>query len=233
MPAATTSSNDYGYNNPVDSTPNGPLSPDRYPGYLTGQTFETYDGNARLTLRPWPTLSLTTRYEYQYSTVRTKPDPTSDLPEVESSRLVSHILGQDVGWTPWSRLYLQAGFSYVLSTTTTPGSNYTPLTPALLASQNDYWSLNFSANLVLSDKTDLNLGYFYYQANNYFNNSAYGVPYGADAQENSVSVSIVHRLRKNIRLILRYGYYHYDDEAFAGHRNYEANIVSTSLQYRF
>ena len=223
----------YGYNNPVDSTPNGASSFDRYPGYLTGQTFETYDASLRVTLRPCRTVNLVTRYEYQWSTVQTKPDPISGLPEVESSKLTSQILGQDVSWTPWSRLYLQAGFNYVLSTTTTPDSNYTPLTPALLASQNDYWTLNFSSSFVLNDKTDLNLGYFYYQANNYFNNSAYGVPYGADAQEHSVSVAIIHRLRQNIRLILRYGYYHYDDEAFQGHRSYEAQVVSTSLQYRF
>ena len=92
--------------------------------------------------------------------------------------------------------------SYVLSQTTTPGSDFTPQTPALLASQNDYWMLNFSSSLVLNDKTDLNLGYFYYRANDFYNNSAYGVPYGTDAQEHSVSATLIYRIRKNIRLTL-------------------------------
>ena len=34
---------------------------------------------------------------------------------------------------------------------------------------------------MLDDKTDLNLGYFYYQADNYQNNSEFGLPLGAEA----------------------------------------------------
>ena len=45
----------------------------------------------------------------------------SGLGEVESSRTIGHVIGEDVSWTPWSRLYLQAGLSYVLNETKTPG----------------------------------------------------------------------------------------------------------------
>jgi len=224
---------DYEYHNLTDSTANSSVSPDRYPAYLASQDVETYDANLRLTLRPWRNVTLVSRYEYQWSTIRTKPDPTSDLPEVESSTMNSHILGQDASWSPWSRLYLQAGLNYVLSTTHTPESDYTPLTPAFLAAQNDYWMVNFSSSLVLNDKTDLNLGYFYYKADNYYNNSAFGVPYGADAQEHSVRASIVYRIKKNVRLTLRYAFSHYEDVTFGGHRDYDAHVVSTGLQYRF
>ena len=117
----------YDYSFPVDSTPNNaPIGEDRYPGYLTMQRFQTYDGNLRLTLRPLPNVSLTSRYEYQLSTIHTAPDPVSGQPEVESSKMTSHILAQDVSWVPWSRLSLQAGFNYVLSETKTPASGYIP-----------------------------------------------------------------------------------------------------------
>ena len=43
------------------------------------QNFETYDGNVRLTFRPRQNVTAVTRYEYQYSTVQTKPDPVSGL----------------------------------------------------------------------------------------------------------------------------------------------------------
>ena len=117
--------NEYNYDNTVDSTSNAATSPDRYPGYLVMQYFETYDGNLRVTLRPRQNVTAISRYEYQYSTVHTSPDPASGLGEAESSRTISHILAQDISWTPWSRLYLQAGFNYVLSETKTPISDYT------------------------------------------------------------------------------------------------------------
>jgi hypothetical protein len=221
--------NRYDYNNLVDSTPNNSASGDLYPGFLVMQDFETYDGNIRLTLRPRQNVTLVSRYEYQLSTIHTQPDPISGLSEVESSTMTSHIIAQDVSWSPWSRLYLQAGFNYVLSETKTPASDYTQ---AILNAQNNYMTLNFSSGLVLDEKTDLNVSYFFYQADDY-NNTAVGVPYGAGATEHGITATIVRRLAKNLRLTLRYGFSHYDDETSGGHNNYQAHLVYSSLQYRF
>lgn len=220
--------NDYNYNFPLDSTPNN--SANRYPAYLVVQNFETYDGNLRLTLRPVQNVTLVTRYEYQISTIHTRPDPISGLTEVESSRMTSHILAQDVSWTPFSQLYLQAGFNYVLSDTQTPASDYTP---SILAAQNNYWTVNFSSGLVIDNKTDLNLSYFYYLADDYQDNSNVGLPLGAGGQEHGVNATLTRRLTKNLRLSVRYGYYHYDDETFGGHQDFFAHVIYTSLRYRF
>ena len=194
------------------------------------QDFQTYDGNIRVMLRPWQNVTLVSRYEYQYSTVHTKPDPVSGLSEVESATIPSQIIAQDIGWIPWSRLSLQAGFNYVLSETKTPVSDYTR---AVLNSQNNYWTVNFSSTFVLDDKSDLNIGYLYYQANDYENNSQYGVPYGTGAQEHVVTASVIRRIRKNIRLTLTYGYSHYENVTFGGNENYNAHLVYSSLSYRF
>lgn len=219
---------DYHYDNNVDSTPNN--SATRYPGYLVIQDFETYDANVGLTLRPWQNVTLISRYEYQWSTIHTAPDPVSGLDEVESSEMRSHILSQSVSWIPWSRLNLQATFNYVLSTTKTPASDYTQ---AVLAAQNNYWTLSFSSGLVLDDKTDLNLDYFYYRANDYSNDAGVGVPYGAGTEEQGVTASLVRRINKHLRLSLKYGYYRYQDELSGGQNNYEAQLLYSSLQYRF
>src|SRR4030095_4046155 len=128
----------------------------------------------------------------------------------------SHIVGEDVSWLPWSRLNLQAGLNYVWSKTTTPASDYTQ---AVLDAQNNYWIANFSSTLVVDDKTDLNLGYSYFRADNYDDDSAYCVPYGPRAGEHSVTVGITRRIRDNIRLFLRYGYYHYTDDTFGGNED--------------
>ncbi len=220
----------YDYDHNADSTPNDALSPNRYPAYLVRQGIESYGGKTRLMLRPWQNVTLVSRYEYQSSIIRTKPDEISGLGEVQSSEMGSHIFAQDVSWTPWSRLNLQAGLNYVWSKTTTPASDYTQ---AVLDAQNNYWTVNFSSTFVLDDKTDLNLGYLYYRADNYKDNSSSGVPYGAGAEEHSVSAGITRRIRDNIRLFLRYSYYHYIDETFGGNEDYHAHMVSCSVRYLF
>ncbi len=222
--------NRYDYDATLDSTPNGPTSANRYPGFLVMQGFETYDGNLRLTLRPVQNLTLVGRYEYQLSTVRTGPDPASGLSETDSARMTSHILGLSAGWVPWNRLSLQLGFNYVLSDVRTPASDYTA---AVLQANNDYWTLNFNTCFVVDNKTDLNLGYFYYQPDNPQNNSAAGLPLGAAAQEHGVTATLTRRLTEHLRLNLRYAFTHFEDFASGGFNNYQAQLLYSSLQYRF
>ena len=220
--------NQYDYSNNQDNTLNSTF--DRYPAYLVMQNFETYDGNVRLTLRPRRNVTLISRYEFQYSTINTRPDQVSGLGEVESSTMTSHIIAQDVSWTPWSRLYLQAGFNYVLSETKTPASD---VTQAILGAQNNYWTLNFTSGLVVDNKTDLKLGFFYYRADDYTDNSSAGVPYGAGAEEYGVTATLVRRITDHIRVSLKYGFSQYNDTAFGGHQDFCAHLVYSSLQYRF
>ncbi len=220
--------NDYDYDHRFDSTANN--SGNRYPAYLVMQNFETYDGNLRLTLRPWQKVTLVSRYEYQVSTIHTTPDPIAGLADVESSKMTSHIIAQNISWSPWSRLYLQVGFNYVLSKMETPASDFTQ---AILDAQNNYWTLNFSSGFVLDDKTDLNLGYSYYRADNYDDNSSVGLPYGAGAEEHGLTATLVRRLTKNLRLTVKYGYFHYEDVTSGGNRNYHAHMLFSGLQYRF
>ena len=222
--------NDYNYENTVDSTLNGTNSPDRYPAYLTMQYFQTYDGYLRMTLRPRHNITAISSYEYQYSTVETRPDPVSSLGQTESSRTISHILGEDVSWTPWSRLYVQAGLNYVLSETKMPTSVSTPV---ILPSQNDYWTVNASSGFVLDDKTDLKVTYFYYQADNYQMNNLDGLGYGAGEDQYTIAATLTRRISRNIRWSLKYAYSHYTDQTYGGHRDFDAHLVYSSLQYRF
>jgi hypothetical protein len=218
----------YHYNNSMDSAAES--SPLGYPGYLEMQKFATYDGNARMTWRLLPNLSLISRYEYQWSTIHTAPDSLAGLPEVESSAMRSHILAQDVSWTPWSRLNLQTGFNYVLSDTATPASD---VTQAILDSRNNYWSANFTAGLVLDNKTDLTVSYFYYDADDYSNNSLAGVPYGTGGQEHAVTATLTRRISERIRVSLKYGYFRYLEQATGGNADYGVSLVYASLRYRF
>ena len=142
----------------------------------------------------------------------------------------SQIIAQDISWTPWSRLYLQAGLNYVLSETKTPVSDYTQ---AVLPALNNYWSLNFTPDLILDDRTDLRLGFYFYQAGDYQNNSLSGVPYGSGAEDYSITATLTRRITKNMRVSLKYGYSHYTDQTYGDNRNFDSQLVYASLQYRF
>jgi hypothetical protein len=217
------------YDHEIDSTPNNDIA-NRYPAYLRRHDFDTHDANIRITWRPLNRLSLVSRYDFQYSTIETRPDSISGLSEIESARVSSHIFGQNITWVPWSRIYLQAGFNYVVSTTETPADRYTQ---AILDSENNYWNLSFTTGFALDQKTDLQVSYFYYRADNYEDNSADGVPYGVGAEEHNITVGLMRRIGENLRVALKYGFFDWDDETSGGKNNYEAHLVYSSLQYRF
>lgn len=220
--------NSYDYDHLLDNTANNAVS--RYPAYLVMQDFETWDGNFRVTLRPFKRVTAASRYEYQNSTISTRPDSLSGLSEVESSDMTSHIFAQNISYVPWSRLSLQVGFNWVLSETETPASDFTR---AALAARNSYWTLNFNSTLVLDSKTDLNLGYFYYESDNARPEIVEGLSLGSDASEHGITALLTRRLSENLRLKLRYSYFQSEEYAFGRNNDFKAHVLFTSLQYRF
>lgn len=227
--------NQYNYDNTYTSGSQMPgdvaLGLPAYPGFIVYQNFQTWDGNARLTLHPISRVTLVSRYEYQESTIDTRPDASSGLGEVESSRMHSHIFGQNVSWVPLNWLSLQAGVNYVVSETKTPTSDYTQ---AILNSENNYWTINGNVGFVLDDKTDLNLGYYYYRAADGQNSiDGNGLPLGTDSLENSFTATLTRRITKNLRWNLRYAFTRYEDFASADNYNFDAQVIFTSVQYRF
>lgn len=206
-----------------------------YPAHLVEQALQTSGGKVRLTVRPSLKVTSVTQYDLRYNTIDAQPDPVAGFGEVETSRTISHVLAQNLSWAPLSRLFVQAGFNYVISETVSPASDYTQ---AILDARNDYWTVNLASTYVLSDKTDLSVGYYLYQANNddltpELSDGAVAVPYGAGATEHGLSVGVSHRLNERVRLNLRYGFAHYEDDTSGGNLDYEAHMVYGSVQYRF
>jgi hypothetical protein len=187
------------------------------------------DGNVRLTLRPFSKITAVTRYEYQYSTINTEPDSASGLGEMQTSTMHSQIIGQNLSWTPLNWLGLQTGFNYVLSTTETPASSQTQ---SILNAQNNYWTANFNSNFILDEKTDLDVGYYYYHADD-FQTPVNGLALGAGSKQHSVTATLTRRISKNLRVNLKFAYTHNEDTSTGGYGNYDSTLVSSSLQYRF
>ena len=221
---------DYDYDHLVDSTPNAPPNADRYPAFLTDQNFQTDDMNVRATWRPFTSVTLITRYDFQLSTVDTKAD---FLDNQQSAEITSHIISQSIGWTPLNRLYLQASASYALDSTDTPAANALGSTNLVLNAANDYWNASGLIGYAVNDKTDVQGQYFYYHANNYVDNSTYGQPYGAGAEEHGVTATISSEISKAVRLSLKYGYFRNREKTYGGHNDYDAHLVLATMQYRF
>jgi outer membrane protein assembly factor BamA len=98
---------------------------------------------------------------------------------------------------------------------------------------NNYWTVNFSSDFVVDNKTDLNVAYFYYRADDYQDNSNAGLAVGTGAYEHGVSATLTRRITRNLKASLKYGYYNYEDAASGGFNNFEAHLIFASLQYRF
>ena len=197
-----------------------------YPGFMANQNFQTDDLNFRLTVRPLPTLTAVTRYDFQLSAIDGQGLGLSSL---QTSDMTTHLISESLTWTPWARFYLQGGVTIALSEMTTPGSE---VQPGLIgSSQNNYWNLNATAGYALDDKSDLQLGLLYYSA--WSADSGVTVPYGANAEEYGATVTYSRSLSQRIRWNMRYGYFTYRDYTSGGNNNYEAHMIYSGLQYRF
>lgn len=222
---------DNSYDHGGDSTPNGPASGNRYPAYFIGQNFTTDDANLRATIRPLNNLTLVSRYDFQYSTIDTTPDQRSGI---QSGKMFTHVFSQSLTWMPWSRLYLQPSVTYVIDRTDTPAADLTGAAAGLASNaRNNYLDGGLMAGYALSEKTDLQAHYFFYYADNYFNDSSLTMPYGASATEHGVTVALIHRFSERIRGMIKYGYFQNRDGTSGGHNDYDAHLLYTSLQYRF
>jgi len=216
------------YEHELDTNPNDGSSFLRFPAFFTDHDFETDDVNLRVTWRPFNTLTLISRYDFQWSTVDTRVD---GLARIQSSDLTTHILSESITWSPVSRLYFQGTLNYVLDETDTPADDFAG--QLILDSQNDYWTASLAAGYALDNKTDIEVQYVYYRADNYVDNSAFSQPYGAGAEEHAITAGLNRRIKENIRWSCKYGYFDYIDETSGGNNNFSAHLVYSSLQWRF
>jgi len=211
---------------------------------LINQDWNVDDFNIRMTFRPklpacMGTLALVTRYDFVHTSIDSQWGifPQDDvLAELQSGEIKKHVISESLNWNPLPRFFLQANFSYVLNQTDTPANNIDidPLTsPTVVNFRNDYWTVTSGFGYIIDDKTDFYADYYFYCANDYFKNAAVAVPYGMGATEHAVSATVTRKLSKNMRLLLKYGYFNYRDVTSGGHNNYQAHSLFSSLQIRF
>jgi len=210
---------------------------------MLNEDWNTDDLNFRITFRPkipacLGSLALVTRYDFVHTSINSQwfvPEG-EPLNDVESGEIKQHVISEAVTWNPLARFFLQANVSYVLNQTDTPANdiNLVPNTsPTVVNFRNDYWTVTSGIGYLIDDKTDFYADYSFYCANDHFKNPAVAVPYGLGATEHTASATVTRQLTKNMRLLLRYGYFNYRDVTSGGHNNYRAHSLYSGLQVRF
>lgn len=216
------------YDHPFDTTPNNAPAGDRYPAFLRMQDFNVDDFNIRVTWHPLSNFTSVSRYDFQMATIDTRGD---FLRTVESADITAHILSETITWSPLPRLYFQGSVHYVMNETDTPAN--LQLGNVVPDMRNDYWNGSVTAGYALGEKTDVQVNYFYYRADNFSDNSLVSVPLGSDAEEHAITATLNHEFTKNIRGSLKYGFFSNRTDAYGSRHDYDAHLVATSLQYRF
>ncbi len=210
-----------------DNTDNN--SGNAYPGFITGHDFVTDGANLRMTWRPLNNVTSVTRYDFQESIIDTAVGRIN-LGGGQSGRTTRNSLGETVTWNPIPRLYLQGSANYVLGRTETPVSGFTG---SVLESKNDYLNLGLASGFALNEKTDLQAQYSYYRADNYYDNSLAGLPFGSGAEDHGVTLTLLRRISDAIHWSVKYGFFTHRDDLSGGFNNYDAHVVYTSLRVAF
>ena len=145
-----------------------------------------------------------------------------------------HIIGGNLTWTPLAGLYLQSSLNYAIDRMDTPAEDVTGAGANLVTpSRNDYWNFSQLIGLALDQKTDLQVQYSYYRANDFLDNSSSSTAYGAGEYENTVSATVKHDLSARLQVSLKYGYAMLRDQASGGNNDYDAHLIVASTKYRF
>jgi hypothetical protein len=185
------------------------------------------------------TLALVSRYDFVRTTIDSKWGVFPDggiRDELQSGLTTQHVITESINWNPLARLYLQTDVAYVMDQTETPANNINLIpntSPTITNFRNDYWTVTAGAGFVIDQKTDLRADYSFYCANDHFKNSRVALPFGMGATEHNASATLTRELSKNMRLLLKYTYFTYEDVTSGNHNNYEAHSIFSSLQYRF
>jgi len=199
-------------------------SADRYPAFITNQDFATHDGNVRATWRATSALSFVTRYDLQYSIITTSFIGRS---EIRNARLTAHILSESITWTPHARLYVLASGNITYDQLATPAA------PFVLNSDNNYVNASLSTGYVLNEKTDIVADATHFRARNFSDNSAISLPYGAELETQSLSLTGIVRHSENLTYTLKYRYATHTDVTSGNQNNFRAHSVYVKTDYKF
>ncbi len=194
------------------------------------QDFTTDAFNVRLTSRPVNRVTLVSRYDLRLSRIDNKVSRPEDLSSIRSGEQTRHIFSQSGTWTPLERLYLQGSVNYAVDRHETPAQQ---AGDTVLESKNDYLFTSLGMGYAYSPKTDIDLHYTYYLADNFEDNSEDSVAYGVGEYEHTAGTRITRRMADNFVWYGGYRFFYYREDTTGGNRDYDAHQIYSGLAFNF
>jgi predicted porin len=109
----------------------------------------------------------------------------------------------------------------------------TPAFQFVQNSDNNYVNSSLGGGYALSKQDDLYFDYTYFRANNFSDNSALSLPFGADQRQNQMTLTWMRRLSEHLYFTLKYAYATNRDTTTAGLNDFDAHTLYSKVQYKF
>lgn len=216
------------YNHIID--PTEPGGGDRFPSFTDGQDFTTDDVNFSIKWKGAKNLSALTRVDFQKSTIDSQGQ---GLEWVHSYDREAFIFSQSATLA-FEKFFIQASGVFVDDSRDSPVSTIGGgVADTVVVLDGDFWNANLSASFGIDKVSNGTVTLFYNDVDNYVDNSEFAQPYGQDVTDVGLSATYTRKLTDNAQLTVRYSYFESEDDAAGGYNDYDAQILYSSIRYRF
>lgn len=208
-----------------------------YPDYFRSRDLLTDEIEAKLVLRTSNWLKTTFSYQIQSTDFRDNSFPASNTVthivyspggDLLTGRSESQIYSVGAVLTPHPRVYLSSSFSYEPSSTRSANSP----APTVGQYRGDTYAADASGTYVLSQTTDLTLGWVFSEANYGQSKATTAVPVGMRYQEHGIQAALSRRFSKNLSGQLQYSFGYYHEPSSGGANDFRAHSVFATLNIR-
>lgn len=211
------------YDHKVDSEPDG------YSAFILDQDIKTHEVMAKVSFRPVPMVRTSLQYQLVSMDIDTNEDTDPTPTDVLTTNYDANIYTASVTATPLAGLFVTGLVSYQDVELKTVDLEDAPVG----SYEGDVLTLAVSTGMALDQRTNLNVQYSYSMTDNFEDISADGLPLGVESQRHAVLANLNRQITDNLSLLLRYGFYYYDDEASDGSDNYKAHMAGATCRLIF
>jgi hypothetical protein len=221
----------------VFTTRNASGNMSAYNAWIHDQEFTSDEISAKLAYRICSRVSVALKYQMISSDIYNTTNGAAPTNSVQSCDYFANIYSLSTTWTPMNRLYLTGAVSYQDTTTTAFDNGINAVRPY----KGNVYTVNGTAGYAIDQKTDLTADYTYSHTDNFVDNGSgnragtdYGLPYYLFSNEqHGLNLRLTRRIKENVSVGLRYGFYKYNESYSGGMNDYTAHLASVNCTIRF
>jgi hypothetical protein len=199
-----------------------------YPAFLLDQDIETDEVSTKLTYRLNSRVQATLRYQLASTKIDTTAD-TDPPSSVQSGEYKENIYSIGLAVTPVARFYLTGTLSYQ----DVRSQAFDNDVPSVAPYEGDVVAFNGSAAYAFDDLTRAELRYLFSRSRNHEDNAETSLPLLLDNERHAVLASLFRKVRENVELQVRYGFFSYDEDSNSGVDDYRAHLFGAGVRLGF